>query len=160
MQRYIFFTSITKKIIPLQKYFYQSKLSMIISKKVVVLFGIGCLFFLAFLNRVSVLQKTEMINAYAERLLENEGSPYLLSFIYKEKPYRYVIENDVYLKNKSACRLLIKNENPANFIVFNFMNFWLVALMVFGSFVLLWLLFVQVFFANVIHFKFYFWKKN
>ena len=133
---------------------------MIISKKVVVFFGIGCLFFLAFLNRVSVIQKSEMVNAYAEQLLENTDAPYLLSFTYKEKPYRYVMENDVYLKNKSTCRLLIKHGNPADFIVFNFVGFWLVALMVACSFVLLWLLFVQVFFANIIHFEFYFWKKT
>jgi len=133
---------------------------MIISKKVIVLGGILCIFIFALLNRVNVIQKSEKTDAYAQRIWENDDTQYYLFYTYRGIPYTYVMENDVSLKNHTTYTLLIKNGNPEDFLVYNFIGFWFIALLIACVIVSGWVLFSQVFFDNIVRFKFSFFLRK
>ena len=132
---------------------------MIISKRAIVLGGIVCIFFFAFLNRIHVIQKSEMVGAYAHSLY-NDDTQYVITYVYKGDLYKKVVENNISLENDTQYRLLIREENPERFAVFNFMGFWFVALIVSCVATMVWLLFAQVFFEKVVNFKFSFGKEK
>ena len=133
---------------------------MIISKRVVVLLGIVCIFLFAFLNRIRVIQKSDVVNVYAQRLSEDKEVQYSLSYTYKGASYKYIVDNDIFLKNKTTYRLLIVNKNPEDFVVFNFMGFWFVTLLVSCVLTSAWLLIMQAFYDNVVSFKLLFGKEK
>jgi len=126
---------------------------MILSKKVVIVFGVGCIFFLAFLNRLNVIQKSEKVNACAQRVFEHDDTQYYLSFTYNGTPHYHIIENTISLKNNTTYKLLIKNGNPNDFLVYNFMGFWFIALLISCVVVSGWVIFSQVLFDNIVNFK-------
>ena len=133
---------------------------MILSKRMVVLLGIVCVFFFASLNRINLILKSEFVSAYAESSWKDDDTQYILSYTYKGKLYREEIENNINLKNNTTYLLLICNENPEDFAVFNFLGFWFVALMVASVISSGWLLFAQTFFEKVAHFKLSFRKEK
>ena len=133
---------------------------MIISKRTIVLLGIGCIFFFALLNRIHIIQKSDKVNAFLQEIVYISHTQYDVSFIYKGVAYKYNVEYTPSLKNKTTCKLLIINGNPEQFVVFNFMGFWFVALVISCIVVLVWLLYVQVFFEKVVSFKFLGWKRK
>jgi len=133
---------------------------MNLSKRAVVLLGTGCIFFFAFLNRINLIQKSEVVTAYAQRLLDDDDYQYVLSYNYNKKLYREEIENNINLKNETIYLLLIRKGNPADFLVFNFMGFWFVALVVAGVVSSLWLIVAHTFFEKVSHFKFLIGKEK
>ena len=127
---------------------------MILSKRTVILLGVACIFFFAFLNRINLMQKSEVVAAYAQQIYEDDETQYFLSYIYKEKFYRKIIDNDIHLKDETTYPLLIVKRNPANFVVFNFWGFVFTALLVACLVSSGWLVFAHAFFEKVAHFKF------
>ena len=133
---------------------------MIISKRAIVLLGIGSIFFFALLNRIHIIQKSDSVNANVQVSERQYGMAYFVSFVYKGIQYDYRVEDTAAIENKTTCKLLIINENPEQFIIFNFLGFWFIALMIAVIITLAWLLYVQVFFEKVVSFKFLGWKRK
>jgi len=133
---------------------------MIISKRAVIFGGIACIFFFALLNRIQVIQKSERVSAYAESVLKDDNTQHFLSYIYKGKSYKRIGDGNIFLKDKTEYTLLIINENLEDFLVFNFMGFWFVAVLASCIITSAWLLFAQVFFEKVVNFKLSFGKEK
>jgi len=133
---------------------------MVISKRAIVLLGIGSIFFFALLNRIHIIQKSDIVSANVQISERQYGTAYFVSFAYKGTEYNYPVEDAAAIENKTTCKLLIINGNPEKFVIFNFLGFWFVALSIAVILTLAWLLYVQVFFEKVISFKFLGWKRK
>jgi hypothetical protein len=134
---------------------------MIFSKKTIIIAGVGCIFFFAFLNRIQLILKSEIVVAQAEKCgIDNDHRHFYLYYTYKNIPYKRFMENDISLKDNTTYKLLIKNENPNNFVVWNFWGFYFLPLLLAFIASLAWLSFSPIFFEKIDSFKLSFRKEK
>ena len=136
---------------------YYNILKMIFSKKTILVAGVVCIGIFAFLNRIQLIVKSEVVVAQAE---EYYGY-YNLYYTYKGVSYKYwVEEKDVLLEDNTTYKLLIKNENPNDFTVLNFWGFYFLPLVLVFIISSAWLLLAQIFFEKIDNFKLSFGKEK
>jgi hypothetical protein len=120
---------------------------MIISKKRIIILGISAIWLFALLNRIHVYHISEIVTAKSYKLSYSDD--FVLVFKYKGITYQKLIESNISLEDNTYYHVLIKRNNPDDFIPLNFFGF-VFNLIIISIFVtLVWLVFAQVFFEDI-----------
>jgi hypothetical protein len=130
---------------------------MTISKRNITILGIVIIWLFALLNRIHIYNMSEVIPAKAYNLISTNG--FVFMFTYNGISYEKVVEKELPLEDRGLYKLLIKRENPNDFIILNFWGFVFNTILISCFVTLVWLLFVQVFFENIESFQLLFPKK-
>ena len=148
---------------------------MNISKSVIV---VVCLFFvwvIMGLNRLAVVKNNELIQAQILTIV-SPVKVQMLSFVYNKQSYKYLlldnkifkdisdqsdIQTEMYFsasnkQSKKNVIIIIKHNNPQNYIILNFTDFWLPAIIITLFCSLIVLLYFQVFHSKTKTFKLFF----
>jgi hypothetical protein len=131
---------------------------MTLSKKCITVLGIVIIWLFALLNRIHVYCISEVIPAEVYQM--RYSMSFVLEFEYKGITYQKIVEEDVSLDEDIDCKLLIKRENPNNFVVLNFWGFVFDIIVVSIFATLVWLVFVFTFFEQIERFHLRFRKKD
>ena len=138
---------------------------MIVSRKAVAWIGIIIIVLFAIINRVRLYMNSEFVEGTVTTLfipkgISSEEDKYLheVIFEYKNNPYKYNVQFFSTPDNGERINVMIPNEKPESFVLFDFSHFILIAIVLIFVISLVWIIFLQSFFPK--QQEFYFFKQK